>query len=167
MSGNSPMPFQGVLTSAVWLIMQSVSLPAVDLRTIDRAILKEPAYRSGQPKYCLAVFGPKAETRVWMVLDADTLFIDRNGNLDLTEAGESVKGQPRTAHGEIQFKAMTITAQGGVPPDTRLKVTVGPDLTFVYCYTFGQPWQRAVVDDEGYLAFANKPQTAPVLHFQG
>src|SRR5438477_11871119 len=133
MRGNSPMGVRGVLTCVAWIIMPSVLLAAVDLRTIDRTILKEPAYRTGQPKYCLAVFGPKAETRVWMVLDGDTLFIDRNGNLDLTEAGESVKGQPRTAHGEIQFKAMTITAQGGVPPDTRLKVTVGPDLTFVYC----------------------------------
>ena len=162
------MAVQGVLACAAWMIMQSVSSAAVDLRTIDRSILKEPAYRTGQPKYCLAVFGPKAETRVWMVLDGDTIFIDRNGNLDLTEAGESEKGQPRPqTHGEMQFKAVAITAQGGVQRDTRLKVTVGPDLTFVYCYTFGQPWQRAVVDDEGYLAFANKPQTAPVLHFQG
>src|SRR5437667_12897249 len=87
MSGTSPMAVQGVLACAAWMIMQSVSSAAVDLRTIDRSILKEPAYRTGQPKYCLAVFGPKAETRVWMVLDGDTLYVDRNGNLDLTEAG--------------------------------------------------------------------------------
>src|SRR5438093_8231283 len=133
MSGTSPMAVQGVLACAAWMIMQSVSSAAVDLRTIDRSILKEPAYRTGQPKYCLAVFGPKTETRVWMVLDGDTLYIDRNGNLDLTEAGESVKGQPRSqARGEIQFRAVAITAEGGVLADTRLKVTVGPELTFVY-----------------------------------
>src|SRR6266496_4844801 len=121
MSGNSPMGVRGVLTCVAWVIMPSVSLAAVDLRTIDRTILKEPAYRTGQPKYCMAVFGPKAETRVWMVLDGDTLFTDRNGNLDLTEAGESEKGQPRPqTHGEIQFKAVAITAQGGVQRDTRL-----------------------------------------------
>jgi len=85
--------------------MPAVSLTAVDLRTIDRTILKEPAYRTSHPKYCLAVFGPKAETRVWLVLDGDTLFIDRNGNLDLTEVGEGVKGQPRPqAQGEIQSR---------------------------------------------------------------
>ena len=99
------MAVQGVLACAAWMIMQSVSSAAVDLRTIDRSILKEPAYRTGQPKYCLAVFGPKAETRVWLVLDGDTLFIDRNGNLDLTEVGEGVKGQPRPqAQGEIQSR---------------------------------------------------------------
>ena len=154
------------LIAVASFIVQSASLLAFDLRTIDRTILKEPAYRTGQPKYCLAVFGLKAETRVWMVLDGDTLFIDRNGNLDLTEAGESVKGMPRQAHGEIQFHALTITAEG-VPANTRLKVTAGPDLTFVYCYSLGPSWQRAVVDNQGYLSFADKPQTAPVLHFQG
>src|SRR6266571_4144694 len=168
MSGNSPMGVRGVLTCVAWIIMPSVSLPAVDLRTIDRAILKEPAYRTGQPKFCLAVFGPKAETRVWMVLDGDRLFIDRNGNLDLTEAGENVKGEPSPkGHGEVQFNAGTITAKDGVLPNTRLEVLVVPELTFVYCRVEKQPWQRAVVDNEGYLAFANKPQTAPVLHFQG
>jgi len=158
----------GVLTCVAWIITPSVSLAAVDLRTIDRTILKEPAYRTGQPKYCLAVFGPKAETRVWMVLDGDTLFIDRNGNLDLTEAGESVKGQPDPkGRGEVQFNAGTITAKDGVLQNTRLEVLVVPELTFVYCRVEKQPWQRAVVDNEGYLVFANKPQTAPVLHFQG
>ena len=162
------MAVQGVLACAAWMIMQSVSSAAVDLRTIDRSILKEPAYRTGQPKYCLAVFGPKAETRVWMVLDGDTFFIDRNGNLDLSEAGEDVKGEPSPkGHGEVQFNAGTITAKDGVLPNTRLEVLVVPELTFVYCRVEKQPWQRAVVDNEGYLAFANKPQSAPVLHFQG
>src|SRR5439155_25338435 len=36
MSGNSPMAVQGVLACAAWIIMQSVSSAAVDLRTIDR-----------------------------------------------------------------------------------------------------------------------------------
>src|SRR5262249_38818786 len=44
-------------------------------------------YRS-QPRYCLLVFGPKAEHRVWLVLDGDSLYVDRNGNGDLTEEGK-------------------------------------------------------------------------------
>src|SRR2546427_8411468 len=168
MTGNSPVSVHGVLTCVALFIVQSASLLAFDLRTIDRTILKEPAYRTGRPKYCLAVFGPKAQTRVWLVLDGDTLFIDRNGNLDLTEAGENVKGQPNPkGHGEVQFNAGTITAKDGVLPNTRLEVLVVPELTFVYCRAEKQPWQRAVVDNEGFLAFANKPQIAPVLHFQG
>jgi hypothetical protein len=62
---------------------------ATDLAKIDRTIKKEPAYK-GRPKYCLLVFGPEAKTRVWLVLDGDTLYVDRNGNGDLTEQGERV-----------------------------------------------------------------------------
>jgi hypothetical protein len=66
------------------------SLPAADLGAIDRTIAREPAYKSKTPKYCLLVFGPEAKTRVWLVLDGDTLYVDRNGNGDLTEKGEMV-----------------------------------------------------------------------------
>jgi hypothetical protein len=58
-----------------------------DLSKIERLIKKEPAYKS-TPRYCLLVFGPEADKRVWLVLDGDVLYIDRNGNGDLTEAGE-------------------------------------------------------------------------------
>jgi hypothetical protein len=63
---------------------------AADLTRVERHIAREPAYRTGAPKYCLLVFGPEAKTRVWLVLDGDTLYVDRNGNGDLTEAGEKV-----------------------------------------------------------------------------
>src|SRR5262245_54219874 len=65
----------------------AVTAQATDLSKIDRTIAKEPAYKS-KPKYCLLVFGPQAKTRVWLVLDGDTLYADRNGNGDLTEEGE-------------------------------------------------------------------------------
>jgi hypothetical protein len=51
---------------------------------------KEPKYKS-EPRYALAVFGVKGETRVWMVLDGAVLYVDRNGNGDLTEAGERLE----------------------------------------------------------------------------
>jgi hypothetical protein len=55
---------------------------AVDLTTIDRSIRKGPAYQSKAPQYCLLAFGPQARTRVWLVLDGDALYLDRNGNGD-------------------------------------------------------------------------------------
>ena len=64
-------------------------LPAADLTQIERKISKEPAYQS-KPKYCLLVFGPEAKTRVWLVIDGDTLYVDRNGTGDLTEPGKKV-----------------------------------------------------------------------------
>src|SRR6476469_7441592 len=65
---------------------------ASDLSKIDHRIAKEPAYRSKTPRYCLLVFGPEAKTRVWLVQDGDTLYVDRNGNGDLTEAKERIGG---------------------------------------------------------------------------
>jgi hypothetical protein len=71
------------------LLLYPVMAHAADLAKVERTIKKEPAYR-GKPKYCLLVFGPEAKTRVWLVLDGDTLYVDRNGNGDLTERGERV-----------------------------------------------------------------------------
>lgn len=60
-----------------------------DLTKIDRAIQKEPRYTS-TPYYALLAFGPDAVKRVWVVLDGDVLYVDRNGNGDLTEDGERI-----------------------------------------------------------------------------
>jgi RNA polymerase sigma factor (sigma-70 family) len=64
---------------------------APDLAKIDRRIRKEPKYQGKSPRYCLLVFGPKAKDRAWLVLDGDTLYVDRNGNGDLTEAGKRIE----------------------------------------------------------------------------
>src|SRR6266404_853787 len=67
----------------------SATSTAVDVAKIDRTIKKEPTYGS-QPYYVLLVFGPEAAKRVWLVLDGEVLYVDRNGNGDLTEAGKRV-----------------------------------------------------------------------------
>jgi hypothetical protein len=78
----------------------------VDLSKIERKIVKEPAYRS-KPKYCLLVLGPEAKTRVWLVQDGDTLYVDRNGNGDLTETNEKVSAEKKddAEEGVYTFKA--------------------------------------------------------------
>jgi hypothetical protein len=90
--------------SCLWAVLPSLigfalPLPAADLTQLDRKIAKEPAYQS-KPKYCLLVFGPEAKTRVWLVQDGDTLYVDRNGNGDLTEADEKVTAGKGDAGGE-------------------------------------------------------------------
>src|SRR5262245_44214074 len=65
------------------------SASAADLSKVDRTIAKEPKY-AGKPSYCLLVFGAEAKHRVWLVQDGHTLYVDRNGNGDLTEAGDKV-----------------------------------------------------------------------------
>ncbi len=75
------------LTTFLWLTAAAWS---ADLTTIDRSLLKEPVYKTKSPEYCLLVFGTEAKTKVWLVRDGDTLYVDRNGNGDLTEPGEKV-----------------------------------------------------------------------------
>lgn len=58
----------------------------------DRRIGKEPKYQ-GRPAYCLLVFDTEAKQRVWLVQDGGWLYVDRNGNGDLTEEGEKVAAQ--------------------------------------------------------------------------
>jgi hypothetical protein len=69
-------------------ILITPQLHAADLTKIVRSIRKEPVYQSKTPRYCLLVFGPEATTHVWLVLDGKTLYVDCNGNGDLTEGGE-------------------------------------------------------------------------------
>ncbi len=80
---------------ALVLLVLTASSPisAADLAKIDRSIAKEPAYQSKAAKYSLLVFGPEAKTRVWLVQDGGVLYVDRNGNGDLTEPGERVEAK--------------------------------------------------------------------------
>ncbi len=63
--------------------------------TINRKIGKEPIYQTKTPQYGLLAFGPEGKDRVWMVRDGETLYVDRNGNGDLTEPGEKIAADKR------------------------------------------------------------------------
>jgi hypothetical protein len=48
---------------------------------------KEPRYQH-QPYYCLLTLGSEQKKLIWLVFDGMVLYVDKNGNGDLTEAGE-------------------------------------------------------------------------------
>ena len=85
-----------MLLLALWL----QDFVDVDAAKLDRAIAKEPAYVA-EPRYALFIFDPAGKFRVWCVLDKskkdlgayDVVYFDRNGNGDLTEAGEKFTGK--------------------------------------------------------------------------
>jgi len=79
-----------VWTAGIVGLVAATATAGPDLAGIDRAIKKEPAYRTKSPRYCLLAFGPEAKTRVWLVLDGDHLYVDRDGDGDLTGDGERV-----------------------------------------------------------------------------
>lgn len=88
--------FAGGALAVVWLACCEEG-QAADLAKIDRVIAKEPAYQTKAPRYCLLAFGPEAKTRVWLVLDGDVVYVDHNGNGDLTDSGERVFMPPLKA----------------------------------------------------------------------
>ena len=76
--------------AALLLFSGAATVGATDLSKIERRLVKEPVYKSGSPRYALLVIGPGAKDRVWIVKDGDTLYVDRNGNGDLTDPGEKL-----------------------------------------------------------------------------
>jgi hypothetical protein len=121
-----------------------------DLTKVNRTIAKEPAYVSKQPRYCLLVFGPQAATRVWLVIDGDFLYIDRNGNGDLTEPGERVRFSAFRAAGEGPI-AEQREAEAGVIWEGKLKHErfVVQQQRVRKSYAAKEPWEEALLADVG------------------
>jgi hypothetical protein len=169
---------------------------AADLAKIERKIAKQPAYQSKSPRYCLLVFGPQAATRVWLVQDGDTLYVDRNANGDLTEPGKRIR--LKQANSSVrEFEACDVRADGLTHTGLtvmQLKASadsVGNDREWQRVQKSGpEPWtwwlmieaERPADDPRplprrisyiingdglGMLLFADRPQDAPVVHLNG
>jgi hypothetical protein len=163
---------------------------AADLAKIDRSLRKEPAYESKQPQYCLLVFGTEAETRVWVVLDGDVLYLDRNGNGDLTDPSERIAAREvyRKSEDRPDVEVMRHFELNCWKPGEEPILTCGPEVQWFYILqilpradwhdqTWVKHWQEkpfdfAVTTKTGHaqragLRFATTPQEAPILHFDG
>ncbi len=162
-----------------------------------RPILKEPEYQSKSPRYALLVFGPEAKTRVWVVLDLvsepydpkgnkDVLYVDRNGNGDLTEPNERVAVVMRehkfipfvsfrvadlkeVTHYYPTFAAGEIIERDGKTRHTDLTIEVGEYLgrlrTCKVSLKVEGTEERTARDH--LLRFSERPEDAPLVHFNG
>lgn len=158
-----------------------------DLAKIDRAIRREPVYKSS-PKYCLLVFGLKGNSRVWLVQDGDLLYVDRNGNGDLTEPGKKVPGRLDTVgfrvfnagdltDGALTHKDLTIYQMTALPAAGGKSAAAGASTWSVSVTAERATDDHRVLprwltynagrDQNGSLLFAGRPQDAPVVHFNG
>lgn len=153
------------LTAALF-ISGPGSIQAADLTKIERVIAKEPKYQ-GKPTYCLLVFGPDADFRVWLVLDGTTLYVDRNGNGDLTEPDKRVSAEYHQGE-NFGFKPGKIGT-----PDGKIKYSLNQvrrhetgslDMSLTL---ESRRYARAGFDGPGPLRFADRLQDAPVIHFAG
>jgi hypothetical protein len=147
----------------VYLALTALHAPAADLSKIERSIAREPAYK-GAPSYCLLVFGPEAKFRVWLVLDGNDLYVDRDGTGDLTTAGKRVTSQSNKGD-LIGFKPGQLTAPDGTKYDLSQlrKRKDGCDISLA----LKQGYSRAGQDGPGALCFAARPADAPIIHFLG
>src|SRR5215471_14688408 len=141
---------------------------AAELSKIDRTIAKEPTYQS-KPKYCLLVFGLDAKTKVWLVLDGDVLYVDCNGNGDLTGAEKKVRREKARGQVPGNFACGDVVQADGKTTCRGLTVSGSPEEgeMWVAINLDGKHEQTASVDANGYLQFADSPILAPTVHFDG
>jgi hypothetical protein len=178
------------------MLLAAPAAAASDLGKIDRTIAKEPAYQTKEPRYCLLVFGPEARFRVWLVQDGDVLFVDRNGNGDVTESGERVDksqgeaGNRRFEVGELVDGALrhaipyvmefpaTEDFVGDAKEVARIKgkhekaINTWISIRAERPDSDDRPLPKHIQyivngDGLGYLAFADRAQDAPVVHLNG
>ncbi|MCI0639440.1 MAG: hypothetical protein L0Y72_02020 [Gemmataceae bacterium] len=136
---------------------QLVVEKTVDLTKIERKILKEPAHQTKKQEYCLLVFGPEAKLHVWLVLDGNTLYVDRNGNGDLTDPGERVG---IGIHGS--FPAGDIDDPIGKSKHVDLVVfPLRKNPATIDIRSAGNYRQTC------YPKYGSRPSEAPIIHFNG
>ncbi len=145
------------------------------LSSIDRTIAKLP--QLNEPLFALAVLGAQQETRMWLVLDKsspgatdyDVLFADLDGNGDLTAADERVT--VRAAEGRFTIPLLVDPNSGAEHTDFSLRLSGGLKPKHMLSLRWrgqhklggGYP----VDPDDGYMRFADSPEAAPVVWFNG
>ena len=140
-------------SAAIVILLGGTAAGAADLTKVERRLVKEPAYTSASPRYALLVIGPEAKDRVWIVKDGDTLYVDRNGDGDLTDPGEKVAAtKGGSAEDGYSFAADELSVGG--KKHYGLTVTVSP----LKALASGKYGRRADIQ----AAFAKDP-TAELL----
>jgi hypothetical protein len=103
---------------------------------------------------------------VWVVIDGDTLYVDRNGSGDLTEAGKTVR---RGGGGAWKvFELGAIPDADGKGWQVRLQLRKFSDQhTRLIVRLNGKRLQFVGWDDADPFRFGDRPQDAPVIHLDG
>jgi hypothetical protein len=154
--------------------------PAADLSKVDRTLVREPAYQSRALQYALLVFGPEPRTRVWLVLDGETLYVDRNRDGDLTGKDERVvpDKRDRFLNGEggkkvpvlaRTWEAGDIAETDNKPRHTELTVVLGKvgEAPADWSLSVNLDGKKGQFARCGASLFSPSPRLAPVIHFGG
>lgn len=159
--------FFTALAVVVAAVLGSTQAWAIDLTQIPRTIAKEPVYQTNSQKYCLLLLGPQARTRLWFVVDGKTAYLDRNGNGDLTEAGEREFSPGIRSYKSFSFKH--IKEVDGTT-HANLRISVNDKSQFrIYLSVAGGDRQYVGLGRSTYRKprLAETPQHAPIIHLNG
>ena len=176
-----------VLPALTWLVATSLSASAADLTKIDRTIAREPAYQSKTPRYCLVVFGAEAKARMWLVLDDKILYVDRNGDSDLTGADERIEVKPprgvfetkslKPAGSEYEYSNLLVRIKDKDCCEINLsrkvdfahRKRVKDSLTIMAGITgiSSRSWMSRDRIEEHDFRFGDSAKVAPVVHIDG
>jgi hypothetical protein len=158
-----------LLTAICCLLLCEAPAMAVDLTKIERRIEKEPKY-TNKPRYCLLVFGPEAKTRVWLVRDGKTLYVDNNGNSDLTEKGEKLELRTDPdREGFVECDVGDIVERDGKTKHLKLRVGSwdSDDHWYVSVEMAFAHLKVARLSASAAPTFAARTADAPIVHFGG
>jgi hypothetical protein len=150
-----------------------------DLKHIDRRAPKEPSYTSRRPLYGLLLFGPKAQARVWMILDRskanaepyDVLYADLDADGDLAEPAERFVGKVEGNNVRFRLPDLKDPATGILHTNFTARVSGGSEPTVMVSLAWrgqrkmggGYPQDP----ENGYLKFGDAPANAPVMWAYG
>ena len=140
---------------------------------IDRRIVKEPEYASS-PRYLLLALGAKAESKVWLVEDGKSLYVDKNANGDLTDDGAPI----------VPTKLREFTTPKGKAWDFEYDLDqIAPSDGSKHTAFCLRRWNYADEEDQYGLSltlndktpmyagwtirWGTSPKTAPIIHFGG
>lgn len=130
----------------------------------ENKIAKEPAYQQATQQYLLLLLGQNPQRKVWIVRDGSDVYVDRNGNGDLTEPGEKVfqpdtnesasyvrLGMVKDAHGQEHgpLECRIPTREGGTVGQLRIQIA------------------KKFAQEANFLPLGTTPESACILHCDG
>lgn len=127
-------------------------------------IAREPVYKQATQQYLLLLLGQNPPRDIWIVRDGSDVYVDRNGNGDLTEAGEKVV-QPDTQESSSYVKLGTIQDAHGQehgPLECRIPTRGGGSSGLVRLTI-----AKKFAQEANFIPLATTPDSACVLHFDG
>jgi hypothetical protein len=105
------------------LLFLALAAPASSAGNPTSALLEEPAYGSKAPHYALVTMGSKDARHLWIVVDGETVYVDRNGDDRIRAADDSTEVD---AHG-ARFADADGCDESGKPGRVRIRFYVERD----------------------------------------